>query len=77
MFPRRVLTVLTAEVIWMKKRKRDTEIETEGAKRKQLSLARIGIQNEKELTEMEKNQKGMNWKANGNPIWFEVHIWYS
>lgn len=55
MFPRMVLTVLTAEVIWMKKRKRDTEIETEGAKRKQLSLARIGIQNEKELTEMEKN----------------------
>ena len=44
----------------MKKRKRDTEIETEGAKRKQLSLAHIGIQNEKELTEMEKNQKGMN-----------------
>ena len=31
----------------MKKRKRDTEIETGSAKRKQLSLARSGIQNEK------------------------------
>ena len=31
----------------MKKRKRDTEIETGGAKRKQLSLARSGTQNEK------------------------------
>lgn len=29
------------------KKKKDTEIETEDAKRKQLSLARIGIQNEK------------------------------
>lgn len=41
----------------MKKRKRDTEIETEGAKRKQLSLARSGIQNEKGINGNGKRSK--------------------
>lgn len=41
----------------MKKRKRDTEIETEGAKRKQLSLAPSGIQNEKGSNGNDKRSK--------------------
>ena len=39
------------------KRKRDTEIEKEGAKRKQLSLARSGIQNEKGISGSGKRSK--------------------
>ena len=45
----------------MKRRKRDTE--TESAKRKWLSLARSGIQNEKEITEMAKEAKGNKLKG--------------
>lgn len=53
--------MLTSEVIRMKRRKRDTE--TESAKRKWLSLARSGIQNEKEITEMAKEAKGNKLKG--------------